>query len=234
MRVGVFDSGVGGLTVLSKLVSKYPKNDYIYFGDTINIPYGEKDINVLFNLSSKIIEYLISKKVELIVIACGTVSSNCYEKLKSTYNIPIIDIISPTINYVKENNYKSIGVFATSRTINSHIFKSLLPNVLVEELACPSFVDLIESGNIEKIDTSNYVSKIKSDTIILGCTHYPLIKDKINKKTIDMADNIKLDKNEGNSSIELYFSKLDNKVLNNIKLFNFKDNIIIKEKKLSN
>lgn len=234
MRVGVFDSGVGGLTVLSKLVSKYPKNDYIYFGDTINIPYGEKDIDTLFNLSSKIIEYLISKKVDLIVIACGTVSSNCYEKLKSTYNIPIIDIISPTINYVKENNYKSIGVFATSRTINSHIFKNLLPNVLVEELACPSFVDLIESGNIEKIDTSNYVSKIKSDTIILGCTHYPLIKDKINKKTIDMADNIKLDKNEGNSSIELYFSKLDNKVLNNIKLFNFKDNIIIKEKNLSN
>lgn len=234
MRVGVFDSGVGGLTVLSKLASKYPKNDYIYFGDTINIPYGEKDIDTLFNLSSKIIKYLISKKVELIVIACGTVSSNCYEKLKSTYNIPIIDIISPTINYVKENNYKSIGVFATSRTINSHIFKKLLPNVLVEELACPSFVDLIESGNIEKIDTSNYVSKIKSDTIILGCTHYPLIKDKINKKTIDMADNIKLDKNEGNSSIELYFSKLDNKVLNNIKLFNFKDNIIIKEKNLSN
>lgn len=105
---------------------------------------------------------------------------------------------------------------------------------LLGELACPSFVDLIESGNIEKIDTSNYVSKIKSDTIILGCTHYPLIKDKINKKTIDMADNIKLDKNEGNSSIELYFSKLDNKVLNNIKLFNFKDNIIIKEKNLSN
>ena len=104
MRVGVFDSGVGGLTVLNKLVSKYPKNDYIYFGDTINIPYGEKDIDTLFNLSSKIIEYLISKKVELIVIACGTVSSNCYEKLKSTYNIPIIDIISPTINYVKENN----------------------------------------------------------------------------------------------------------------------------------
>lgn len=230
MRVGVFDSGVGGLTVLSKLVSKYPKNDYIYFGDTINIPYGEKDINMLFDLSSKIIEYLISKKVELIVIACGTVSSNCYDKLKSTYNIPIIDIISPTINYIKENNYKSIGVFATSRTINSHIFKKLLPNVLVKELACPSFVDLIESGNMEKIDTSNYVSKINSDTIILGCTHYPLIKDKINKKTIDMADNIKLDKNEGNSSIELYFSKLDNKVLNNIKLFNFKDNIIIKEK----
>ena len=162
MRVGVFDSGVGGLTVLSKLASKYPKNDYIYFGDTINIPYGEKDIDTLFNLSSKIIEYLISKKVELIVIACGTVSSNCYEKLKRIYNIPIIDIISPTINYIKENNYKSIGVFATSRTINSHIFKKLLPNVLVEELACPSFVDLIESGNIEKIDTSNYVSKIKS------------------------------------------------------------------------
>ena len=68
MRVGVFDSGVGGLTVLSKLASKYPKNDYIYFGDTINIPYGEKDIDTLFNLSSKIIEFLISKKVELIVL----------------------------------------------------------------------------------------------------------------------------------------------------------------------
>lgn len=215
MKVGVFDSGVGGLTVLNKLIEKYPLNDYIYFGDTINIPYGEKDINTLYDLSSKIVEFFIDKKVDLIVIACGTVSSSCYKKLKSNYNIEIIDIISPTIKYIKENNYKDIGVIATTRTINSHVFKKNL-DILVYEEACSEFVDLIEDNKYDLIDVDKHIKNIKSDTIVLGCTHYPLIKDKINKKCIDMADNIILKSNNGNGNISLYFSKIDNKVLDNI------------------
>lgn len=229
MRVGVFDSGVGGLTVLKKLIEKYPKNDYIYFGDTKNVPYGEKNKNELFNLSSKIVEFFIENNIDLIVIACGTISSNCYSELKNKYSIPIIDIISPTIKYVTMNNYDNIGVIATTRTIDSHIFRDLLKDITVYEEACSEFVNLIENDLYDEIDIDKHLSKIDSDTIILGCTHYPLIKDKIKRNCIDMADNIVLPDNNGNSLRVLYFSKLDDKVIKNVNKIINKD-IIIREK----
>ena len=129
MRVGVFDSGIGGLTVLKKLKEKYPLNDYIYVGDNLNVPYGIKSKKELLKLSIDIIEFLINKKVDVIVIACGTVSSNVYKELKEKYKIKIIDIITPTINYLKKSNYKNILVFATKATINSHIFKNNIENI---------------------------------------------------------------------------------------------------------
>lgn len=229
MRVGVFDSGVGGLTVLKKLIEKYPKNDYIYFGDTKNVPYGEKNKNELFDLSSKIVEFFIENNIDLIVIACGTISSNCYSELKNKYSIPIIDIISPTIKYVTMNNYDNIGVIATTRTIDSHIFRDLLKDITVYEEACSEFVNLIENDLYDEIDIDKHLSKIDSDTIILGCTHYPLIKDKIKRNCIDMADNIVLPDNNGNSLRVLYFSKLDDKVKKNVNKIINKD-IIIREK----
>ena len=229
MRVGVFDSGVGGLTVLKKLIEKYPKNDYIYFGDTKNVPYGEKNKNELFDLSSKIVEFFIENNIDLIVIACGTISSNCYSELKNKYSIPIIDIISPTIKYVTMNNYDNIGVIATTRTIDSHIFRDLLKDITVYEEACSEFVNLIENDLYDEIDIDKHLSKIDSDTIIIGCTHYPLIKDKIKRNCIDMADNIVLPDNNGNSLRVLYFSKLDDKVIKNVNKIINKD-IIIREK----
>lgn len=230
MRVGVFDSGIGGLTVLKKLTEKYPLNDYIYFGDTINIPYGEKDIDTLYNLSSKIVEFLIDNKVDLIVIACGTVSSNCYIKLKTNYDIEIIDIISPTIKYIKENNCKDIGVLATTRTINSHVFRNNL-DIIVYEEACSEFVDLIENNKIDLINVDKHLDNINSNNIVLGCTHYPLIKDRINRNCIDMADNIKLNENKGNGSITLYFSKIDDKLMENVSRIIGKD-VNVYERKL--
>lgn len=230
MKVGVFDSGIGGLTVLRKLIEKYPKNDYIYFGDTINIPYGEKSVDTLYNLSSKIIEYFIKEKVDLIVIACGTVSSNCYLNLKTKYNIDIIDIISPTIKYIKDNKFKDIGVLATTRTINSHLFKRSL-DISVYEEACSEFVELIEDNKTDLIDIEKHLCNIKSDTVILGCTHYPLIQDKINRNCIDMADNIKLPENNGSGNITLYFSYLNDKILHNVKKI-MKKELNVYEKKL--
>lgn len=218
MRVGVFDSGIGGLTVLKKLKEKYPLNDYIYVGDNLNVPYGTKSKQELLKLSIDIIEFLINKKVDVIVIACGTVSSNVYLELKEKYKIKIIDIISPTIEYLKKSNYKNILVFATQATINSHIFKNNLDNVIEE--ACVEFVPLIENGYVESIDMKNAIKKhIKeSDIIVLGCTHYPLIRHLINKETIDMADNIILDSNNGNGKTEYYFSKIDDKLIKNVKM----------------
>ena len=110
MRVGVFDSGIGGLTVLKTLIDKYPKNDYIYYGDTLNLPYGSKTKEELLELSKNDVEFLLSKNVDIIIIACGTVSSNCLTYLKDNYSIPIYDIISPTIKYLNKLNINNLYV----------------------------------------------------------------------------------------------------------------------------
>ena len=104
MRVGIFDSGIGGLTVLKTFIDKYPNNEYIYYGDTFNLPYGNKTKKELLKLSDKDVSFLINKNIDIIIIACGTVSSNCLDYLKDKYNIPIYDIISPTLEYLN-NNY---------------------------------------------------------------------------------------------------------------------------------
>ena len=225
MRVGIFDSGIGGLTVLNKLSSKYKNNDYIFFGDRINIPYGEKSKKELFVLSSKIIDFLISNEVDMIVIACGTVSSNCYKELLDKYkNINIVDIISPTVNYINNKKIDNILVIATSKTVDSHIFKNLLKDKNVYEKACPFLVDMIENNKDIKLEES--INDKKYDYVLLGCTHYPLIKDMIKNKTIDLGDNIFLESNSGTGSIKLYFSKIDDNLLYNVSK-------ILKDKKYS-
>lgn len=225
MRVGIFDSGIGGLTVLNKLSSKYKNNDYIFFGDRINIPYGEKSKEELFILSSKIIDFLMSNEVDMIVIACGTVSSNCYKELLDKYkNINIVDIISPTVNYINNNKIDNILIIATSKTVDSHIFKNLLKDKNVYEKACPFLVDMIENNKDIKLEES--INDKKYDYVLLGCTHYPLIKDMIKNKTIDLGDNIFLESNSGAGSIKLYFSKIDDNLLYNVSK-------ILKDKKYS-
>ena len=222
MRVGLFDSGIGGLTVLKSLIKRYPNNEYIYFGDTANLPYGSKSIDELKKLAKHNIELLLSFNVDLVVIACGTVSSNCLEYLKSNYNIPIIDIISPTINYLNNTEYNNIGVIATEATINSHIFKNNI-NKNVYEIATPKLVPLIESNNLSNIDNvlDEYLNlyKDKIDILVLGCTHYPLISKyltRYNFKVLDMAELINIG-NSGNSKVNVYFSKVDNLLISNVK-----------------
>lgn len=215
-EVGIFDSGIGGLTVLDSLSDRYRFNDYIYYGDRLNMPYGNKNIDELFNLSCDIIDFLISEGANVIVIACGTVSSCCYQMLIERYkNIKIIDIISPTINYVNNLDIDSIGVIATVNTISSHVFKNNIYNKRVYEVAIPYLAEKIEN-NDRVVDIDNFISKINSSYVILGCTHYPVISNLIDKKTINLADNIILEENVGNSSIKLYFSKIDSNLINNV------------------
>lgn len=239
MRIGMFDSGVGGLTVLKKLITKYPNNEYIYFGDTLNNPYGNKCIEELKKLSTNIIDFLLTKKVDLIIIACGTISSNLSNYLKDNYDIPIIDIISPIIEYLNNNNFNKIGIIATKATIDSKIFSKNI-NKDIKEVACPMFVPLIENNNLDEIDNyiNEYLKEIKDrEVIVLGCTHYPIIKEKINKyfhkeiKLLDMSDCLSLSNvNDSNKKIELYFSKINNKLENNIKKIMADENINIYEK----
>ena len=221
MKVGLFDSGIGGLTVLRTLMKKYPNNEYIYYGDTLNVPYGNKSREELLVLSKNNMEFLISKGAELIIIACGTVSSNCLDYLKESYSVPILSIVSPTIEYLKSSNYKNIGVIATNATINSHIFKNSLTDKNVIEIATPELVPIIEGNRLDEIDPviHSYLDGIDIDALVLGCTHYPLVKDKISSiiscDIIDMSEYISI--GQGSSgSVSIYFSKLDDTIKNNV------------------
>ena len=231
MKIGVFDSGIGGLTVLKSLISKY-KAHYIYFGDTLNIPYGEKSKEELLMLTEKIIRFFEKEKVDLIIIACGTVSSNIYEELSKKTNIKMINIVYNIIDLIKKDNPSNIAVIATKKTIDSHIFKNNINNII--EISCPKIVPYIEKniGNINDI-LKEYLSFIKEkhiNNIVLGCTHYPLIKEDIQKyldykvKFYDMGKILLENIKESNLKIEMYFSYLDENLIKNI-------NNIIKEDK---
>ena len=225
MRVGLFDSGIGGLTVLKELINQYPNNEYIYYADTINLPYGEKTREELIEIGKNIIEFLDMKKVDVIVNACGTCSSlvDDYRELTPT---PIFDVITPTVEYVG-NNFNDIGLIATKSTIENMVFESKLlkKGLNVERTACPSFVPFIE--NMSATLDLNELDSLKFkqlEAVILGCTHYPLIKDKIEEylgiPTIEIGKcvSVLMDlPDTGNQSIDIFVSKyngsLDRKII---------------------
>jgi len=224
MRIGMFDSGIGGLTVLKSFLKYHPNNEYIYYGDTLNVPYGNKSKEELFNLSKKIIEYLESKKVDIIVIACGTVSSNLYDELIKISSVPIYSIISELKEYVEEKKYNSLLVMATSATIDTHIFKKML-SIDVKEVPCPKLVPLIEENKDKELDEvlKEYLNGVNGyDAIVLGCTHYPLVKDKIKRLVDNDVDIIELGEilakkiivKDSYKNVELYFTK-ESEVINN-------------------
>lgn len=224
MRIGVFDSGLGGINVLASLIKKYPHHEYIYFGDTKNLPYGDKTKEELMNLASEAINFLLTKNVDLIIIACGTISSNCYSELKEKYNILLYDVISPTIKYLRMSNYYNIGVIGTKRTIESKIFNIPGKNILAKET--PSLVPIIENNQInEKMnEIIEELSVFKnSEVLVLGCTHYPLIRNIIEYNLsipiIDMGEILanSLNIDDGNDySCELYFSSISTNLVLNI------------------
>jgi glutamate racemase len=228
MRIGLFDSGVGGLTVLKSFLKYHPNNEYFYYGDTLNVPYGDKTKKELRCCVDNILKFLQEKNVEIIIIACGTVSANLYDELKKELDIPIYSVISELPKYIEEKKYKNTLVMATNATINTHIFKKKLNNNVIE-VACPKLVPAIENNETEKIDLilDEYLKDIGPvDSLILGCTHYPIIKNKIKNKVgknvdiIDMgeilAKNIKVV--DSFKNVELYFSKNTPELSNNVKM----------------
>lgn len=241
MRIGVFDSGLGGITVLKEFIKYHPRQEYIYVGDNKNLPYGEKSKEQLLNLSSRIIEFLINEKVDIIIIACGTVSSNVYNELKEKYKVPILNIIDATTTKIKQDNIKSLAVLATEATINSHIFKNKLKDINVVEISCNVFVPLLEGGmdmKFKNIYIEQYLKPIKKDNIndiVLGCTHYSLLEQDIknylgnvniyNMGTI-LAKSVYL--KEGQSILNIYFTD-NNKELNNKVNYILKNDIETKQ-----
>lgn len=205
--IGMFDSGVGGITVFSELVKEFPNEDIIYLGDTKRFPYGSKSKESIIELSKQSTDFLISKGVKVIIIACGTATSQALTELRKIYNIPIIGILEATVNEVtKENKYYKIGVIATSATINSKAWETELKkknnNIEVISRACPLLASMAEEGWIDnkvaKYNIHEYISPFKEESIdklILGCTHYPLYINLIRKELgnrIDIIDTGKM------------------------------------------
>ena len=181
--IGVFDSGIGGVTVLRELIKILPNEDYIYYSDTINNPYGDKTSDEIISISDDIVNKLINMGCKIIVIACNTASAISKEYLRNKYNVPII-AIEPAYKSV---NDESTLVMATKATINSDKFKILFntyDNHNTILLSCSGLADLIVEGNKDKIINylENKIGKYKGvKNVVLGCTHYPLIKEEIAK-----------------------------------------------------
>lgn len=191
--IGVFDSGVGGLTVAREIMRQLPKESIIYFGDTARVPYGSKSKETIITYSRQIVQFLLTKKVKAIVIACNTASAYALDTIQKEVTIPVIGVVKPGAKVAAETTKnQKIGVIATEGTINSHIYASYLsktnPNVQVYGKACPLFVPLVEEGWIDDDITteiaSRYLEELKQkevDTLVLGCTHYPLLAHTIQK-----------------------------------------------------
>lgn len=190
--IGIFDSGIGGLSVFSRLINLLPNENYIYFGDTKNLPYGEKSKEELLEISSNIFDFFQSKKVKAVVMACNTTSAAVYDDLKSNYDFEIYPIVQCISKYIANENYKRIGVFATTATVNSHAYKKEIEtysnNTIVYETSCPMWVNIVENSLLNEEKSIDDIKKslklmLKNDVekIILGCTHYPYLLDILTK-----------------------------------------------------
>lgn len=185
--IGVFDSGFGGLTVTKEIMSQLTNEKIIYFGDTARIPYGSKSKETIIKYSTQIIRFLLTKDVKAIVIACNTASATALAAVKEKFELPIIGVVTPgVLAAAKTTVNKRIGIIGTEGTVASNSYEQLLhlvnPEIEVFSTACPLFVPLVEEGWVEDPVTfevaHRYLGQIKKekvDTLVLGCTHYPLL-----------------------------------------------------------
>lgn len=212
--IAFFDSGVGGLTVFSKVKKLLPNENYLYFGDTKNMPYGEKSEEQLIGFADSIFRFFEQKNAKAVVMACNTSSAVTYEKLKNNYNFKIYPIIQSICESLANlDGVKNLGIIATPATINSHAYskeiKKYNPDMKVLELAAPKWVRIVEEHRIHEPQSIEQIKEIlevmleyKPDKIVLACTHYPYLLDVLKKfmpveKFIDpslfFAQNIKDD-----------------------------------------
>jgi glutamate racemase len=191
--IGVFDSGVGGLTVLKELIRQLPNERYVYFGDMARTPYGTKSKETVTRFSRQIASFLQSQGVKAIVIACNTASAVALEDIERDFDLPVIGVVKPGAKAAADTTISGhIGLIGTEACISSGIYESYLqtcrPDIRLKGRACPLFVSLVEEGCIEDPVTTEiarrYLSEFKDtdiDTIIMGCTHFPMIEDTIQR-----------------------------------------------------
>lgn len=221
-KIGIFDSGIGGTTTLNEIKKLLPNEDFIYYADSKNNPYGSKSTEELYSIVKNIVDYLIKKEVKLIVIACNTATTKCINKLRENYkNIPFIGT-EPAIKVACDNNYKNTLVLATPGTIKSErtqelVNKNKKTNQNIYLLSCDYLANAIERNDSNEIDSLlyKYLTPYKDkniDSIVLGCTHYPLIKDKIQSY---FKDAVIIDGNIGVAKRVKYILETNNLLGNN-------------------
>ncbi|MCI9596292.1 MAG: glutamate racemase [Firmicutes bacterium] len=194
--IGFFDSGLGGLTCIPNLIKLLPKEKIIYFGDTARTPYGSKAASTIKSFSRQIADFLVNHDAKMIVIACNTVSATCLTDLRQRYpNVPMIGVIQPAAERIVKtcSTMNKIGIIGTKATIASSAYKQQVHDLNCElelyETPCPAFVPLIEEGIIQndimdltiKYYMDDFILENRLDTIVLGCTHYPLIRSNIKR-----------------------------------------------------
>lgn len=192
--IGVFDSGLGGLTVVQALHNLLPHENITYFGDTAHLPFGSKSHDAICRYTLAGARFLSEQKIKLLVIACHTACSLAFETLNGLFPFPVLGVIEPSIDDLQhEAGLKKIAILGTQATISSGVYQQkihqYLPEVSVIGIACPLFVPLVEEGYIDHPVTSliirEYIKPIHDQaigTILLGCTHYPLLKDAIEQE----------------------------------------------------
>ena len=199
--IGVFDSGVGGLTVAREIMRQIPNERIVYFGDTARVPYGSKSKDIITKYSRQIIRFLQTENVKAIVIACNTASAFAIDTMQQEFDLPIIGVVKPGARVAAATTVNGkIGLIGTEGTIHSGMYaqliKSLNPKAEVVGKACPLFVPLVEEGMLHDTITDQvaerYLTELKDkniDTLIMGCTHYPLLRSTIGNV---MGDKVKL------------------------------------------
>ncbi len=221
--IGVFDSGIGGLTVLSEIKKLLPKENFVYLGDTARVPYGTKSSKTVITYSQINSKFLVSKGIKLLVVACNTASAVALASLRWDLEIPVIGVIEPGARKAVGTTKKGIvGVIGTPSTIKSDAYKKAIenisPDIEVVSKACPLFVPLAEEGwtegRIADLAAKRYLEPLKDsgiDVLILGCTHYPLLKTTIQKV---VGNRVKLIDSAEETAVEIKRILNDKKALN--------------------
>ncbi len=191
--IGVFDSGVGGLTVAREIMRQIPNERIVYFGDTARVPYGSKSRETIIKYSRQIIRFLLTENVKAIVIACNTASAFAIDVMQNEFDLPIVGVVKPGARVAAETTKNGkVGLIGTEGTIRSGVYaafiKSFRPDVEVIGKPCPLFVPLVEEGMLHDTITDQvaerYLGTLKErkiDTLIMGCTHYPLLRSTIGR-----------------------------------------------------
>ena len=206
MRIGLFDSGVGGLTVLKKVVELLPNSSFIYLADTARVPYGVKTSNEIIKIAEEVSSWFSLQNIDIFLVACNTTNAIALDVIKNKFDVPIFDLIESASTTIKESR---VGVLATPSTVKSKAYtKAILnfsPRTIVIEQSCPEFVPMIEMNNINSNQINDiaigYIKpllKQKIESLILGCSHYPLITPLLtdllpsNVRLIDPAETLSL------------------------------------------
>lgn len=185
--IGIFDSGIGGLTVMQQLIKALPREDMVYFGDTARLPYGGKSPDTIIRYSCENTTFLLEKNIKMLVVACSTASAHALEVLRDNFSLPIIGAVDPGAKKgVEASKNGRIGVLGTKGTIGSQAYQKAIleldPHAKVFPVACPLFVPLVEEQYVDhpatRLIVKEYLKTLEKDidTLILGCTHYPLLK----------------------------------------------------------